>query len=211
MDTSKRERIERLQAMIAAVPSEGLPQDFEGKRDDQRDSRQNAVDSASNHVKRPKDGGPSDAHAAYRRLVDLCGYHEFCCHSMRERLLREGYPNDSVESAIEDAVNVGLIDDARWGEMRASALMRKGWGNQGITRELQGQGINIGQIDGWPQEYEERHGAEFERALQVLLKSPPRSKNPQASAYAKLVRKGYSPGIASKASKRWIEIRDQGN
>ena len=128
---------------------------------------------------------------------------------MHERLKREGIPEDAVAAAIDKAVRIGLIDDLRWGEMRASALMRKGVGSIAIVRELKENGISATDIDGWPHEYEERFGSEIDRALVVLEKNPPRSKNPRASAYGRLVRKGYAASVASEATNRWFASLEQ--
>ncbi|MDO4532635.1 MAG: RecX family transcriptional regulator [Coriobacteriia bacterium] len=145
------------------------------------------------------------AEAAYRRIVDLCSYHEFCQVKMRERLRRDGIREDLIDAAIGKAVRVGLIDDLRWGEMRASALMRKGVGCDGIIRELRDNGIDATKVDGWPHTFMEKYGDDFGRALDFIRKSPPKSKNPRASAYAKLIRKGYSNSIAAQASAAWYE------
>ena len=191
MDSPKAQKIAQLQALIDAVPAEGA----------QEDAPDRGVAHASPRVSRNEceEADLSPDKKAYRRVVELCGYHEFCQAKMRERLKRDGFEQGAIESAIEEAVRIGLIDDLRWGEMRASALMRKGKGNAGIVRELKENGISAYDISGWPDEYEQRFGDELTRALAVLAKSTSRSKNPWASAYGKLVRKGFGPAIASQA------------
>ena len=74
----------------------------------------------------------------------------------------------------------------------------------GVVRELKENGISAHDIEGWPEAYEERFGDELERALSVLEKNPPRSKNPRASAYGKLMRKGYDASVSAQASGIWF-------
>ena len=210
MDARKARKLAQLQELIDSVPAQGFEEEQHLTRTHDRCGvgarraalARNRMDEGEAAVERPS---ASPAKTAFKRVVDLCSYHEFCCMQMRTRLKRDGLPDDAIEHAISDAVRIGLIDDVRWGEMRASALMRKGKGIPGIERELQENGITPSSIDGWPAAYEERFGCEFDRALRILEKNPPRSKNIRGSAYAKLVRKGYSSAIASKASAAWVE------
>lgn len=233
MDAAKAEKLARLQALIDAVPVDVLP-GTEGIREDiparravpQRHPARRAVHTRSDDGV-PVGGGAHSspqkgasrarrgtgelalppAKAAFQRIVDLCGYQDYSRAKMRERLRREGLPQDAVEDAIDQAVRIGLIDDLRWGEMRACALMRKGMGNAGIVRELKENGISATDIAGWPAALEERFGDELERALRFLEKNPPRSKNPRASAYGKLMRKGFDSGTASRACAIWFDER----
>ena len=201
MGFSKAEKIARLQAMIDLVPPEGFGEVAVDK---------SPAKSARNRMRQDKESSEKHptAKTAYSRIVELCGYHDFSRAKMRERLKREGIPDGAIEEAIERAVKVGLIDDLRWGEMRASALMRRGVGRNGVVRELKENGIDAYSIAGWPHEYEERFGSELDRATCFLEKNPPRSKNPRASAYGKLMRKGYSPDIAARACALWFDSRD---
>jgi len=198
MGFSKAEKIARLQAMIDHIPPDGLGT-IDVDTSPARKTR-GRKQQAEEH-----DAKPPTGKTAYARIVELCGYHEFSRVKIRERLKRESLPDSAIDEAIDRAVSVGLIDDLRWGEMRASALMRRGVGRNGVIRELRENGINAYDIAGWPEEYEERLGGELERAMSFLKKNPPRSKNPRASAYGKLMRKGYSPDIAARACAVWFE------
>ena len=142
---------------------------------------------------------------AFRSIVRLCGYHDFCAMGMRKRLAREGFADDSITQAVGEAVRIGLIDDLRWGEMRVAALMRKGVGETRIVRELEDCGIDVKRLDGWPDDFQERFGDEYERAFEFLCKNPPRAKDLRAAAYGKLVRKGYAPAVAHRISGKWYE------
>ena len=229
MDERRAEKLAALQDMIDAVPADaGLrademdPANVKGSREPSHRtprkaghgrSRRRDGETDAIHSRGGEDGrGISavngkrlpPAEAAFKRIVDLCSYHEFCTAKLRERLKRDAFPPAAIDEAIDKAVRIGLVDDIRWGEMRASALMRKGMGQVGIIRELKQLGISANAIGGWPHEYEERFGTESERALDILRKSPPRSKNPRSSAYSKLIRKGYDPSTASHATSMWL-------
>ena len=214
MDASKAQKLAQLQELIDSVPAKGLPveePDEEARVTRRRNSRRrahNSVEDESQGMAVEKPAIPPQQ-AAFKRIVELCGYHEFCRSQMRDRLKRDGLPEDAIDAAIAESVRIGLIDDIRWGEMRVSALMRKGKGIEGIERELREQGISPDSIDGWPTVYADKFGNEHERALRVLEKNPPRSKNPRASAYAKLVRKGYSSSVAARVSASWFGNRSE--
>lgn len=184
MDAQKAEKLRALQSLMDSVAAGAEPK----------------LDTGKPAHAEPANGEDGERADAWKRLVMLCSHNEFCSQKMTERLLREEYVPADVDEAVAKAVRVGLIDDLRWGEMRVAALMRKGEGMPGIERDLRLQGIEARDLAGWPGEYAERFGSELERARKVLAARPPRSKNPRASAYARLMRKGYSSDIAAQAS-----------
>lgn len=198
IDAGKAEKLKLLRAKIAEIDADTELGDTHGhgsKRKAQRDRK-------AAEPQKP------EAQRAYDRVLSLCSRNEFCRAKMAERLKREGFGELAARNAIDKAVSVGLIDDIRWGEMRIAGLMHNGRGIVGIERELRENGIEADAIEGWPYVYSERYGSEIERALHVLEAAPPRSKDPRSSAYARLVRKGYSPGIASQAARTWFEERN---
>lgn len=152
------------------------------------------------------DGGSPAADAkeeAFQRIVNLCSYHDFSREKMRQRLKREQVVDDAADAALDRAVACGLIDDIRYGEALCAGRMHAGRGRSGIESELWEHHIDPASIEGWPQAYEQRYGSEMDRALHIIERRPPRSKNPQASAYRRLLGKGYAPTIAIKASRVW--------
>ena len=129
------------------------------------------------------------------------------------------------------ALDCGLIDDMRYGAVLIRTRVSQGRGRKGIEDELERAGIAASDIPGWPEEFfsvddfdpfrvnanaeddvvvcsfgsESSDEQEIERALALLRRKPPRSKNVQASAYRKLVTKGYSTSVASAATRRFME------
>ncbi len=162
-------------------------------------------ESPASRADKPEGKDPRSSGDAFRDIVRLCGYHDFCSDGMRKRLAREGFANEAAQEAVGEAVRIGLIDDLRWGEMRIAALMRKGVGVVRIERDLADSGIDIGRIRDWPEAFQERFGSEYERASEQLRKSPPHAKNLRAAAYGKLIRKGYTPAVAHRVSGEWYE------
>lgn len=202
MDARKAAKLALLQEMIDAVPSDvGAASEFSSASAQPVKKAHHKDDDAGQMPHKEY----CTEEAVYRRIVDLCSYHEFCQVKMRERLKRDGIRADLIDEALARAVRVGLIDDLRWGEMRASALMHKGMGCDGIVRELRDNGIDATKVDGWPHVFLDRHGDDFTRALELIRRCPPKSKNPRASAYAKLVRKGYSHSVAAQVSATWYD------
>ena len=202
MDARKAAKLEELKRMIDSVPPDGGAEP-ELSTPSVRPRKKVPKSDADSEQSAKKDYSTEEA--VYQRIVELCSYHEFCQVKMRERLKRDGIRAELIDTALCKAVRVGLIDDLRWGEMRTSALMRKGVGCDGIVRELRENGIDAMKVDGWPHAFLEKYGDDFGRALELIRKCPPRSKNPRASAYAKLVRKGYSNSVAAQASAAWYE------
>ena len=129
------------------------------------------------------------------------------------------------------ALDCGLIDDTRYGAVLIRTRVSQGRGRKGIEDELERAGIAASDIPGWPEEFfsvddfdpfrvnanaeddvvgcsfgcESSDEQEIERALALLRRKPPRSKNVQASAYRKLVTRGYSTSVASAATRRFME------
>lgn len=138
------------------------------------------------------------AREAFCRLECLCSYGEYSQVKMRARLLREEFESHDVEDAIEHAVRCNIINDLRYGEGLAHSRYRSGKGKIIIERDLRNHNIEPSDIDGWPFEFEERYGSEYQRALKQVAGNMPRSKNPAASAYRRLVNKGYDGATAKR-------------
>ena len=145
--------------------------------------------------------------------------------------MRDGFSREVAKSAVQRALDCGLIDDVRYGTVLVRTRVAQGCGRKGIEDELDRAGIAASDIPGWPEEFfsvddfdpfrvnanaedgvvgcsfgsESSDEQEIERALALLRRKPSRSKNIQASAYRKLVTKGYSTSVASAATRRFME------
>lgn len=172
-----------------------------------------------------------DETRAFEKVTRLACTRERGSRELIDRLVRDGFSQEVAESAVRRALDCGLIDDTRYGAVLIRTRVSQGRGRKGIEDELERAGIAASDIPGWPEEFfsvddfdpfrvnanaeddvvgctfgsESSDEQEIERALALLRRKPPRSKNVQASAYRKLVTKGYSTSVASAATRRFME------
>lgn len=172
-----------------------------------------------------------DETKAFEKVTRLACARERGSRELIDRLVRDGFSREVAESAVLRALDCGLIDDTRYGAVLIRTRVSQGRGRKGIEDELERAGIAASDIPGWPEEFfsvddldpfrvnanaedgvvgcsfggESSDEQEIERALALLHRKPPRSKNIQASAYRKLVTKGYSTSVASAATRRFME------
>lgn len=172
-----------------------------------------------------------DETRAFEKVTRLACKRERGSRELVDRLVRDGFSREVAKSAVQRALDCGLIDDVRYGTVLVRTRVAQGRGRKGIEDELERAGIAASDIPGWPEEFfsvddfdpfrvnanaedgvvgcrfgsESSDEQEIERALALLRRKPPRSKNIQASAYRKLVTKGYSTSVASAATRRFME------
>lgn len=143
---------------------------------------------------------------AFAKIQRLSCVRERCQSELRLRLEREGFSLEEVNHAIERAVACGLVDDMRYAGVLIRSRLAQGKGRQGIEAELSRAGIDVFLIPGWPEEFFSlEENSEFERALNLLRRNPPRAKNMRAAAFRRLVSKGYDQQVAFEASQRFYE------
>lgn len=172
-----------------------------------------------------------DETKAFEKVTRLACARERGSRELVDRLVRDGFSREVAKSAVQRALDCGLIDDVRYGSVLVRTRVAQGRGRKGIEDELDRAGIAASDIPGWPEEFfsvddfdpfrvnanaedgvvgcsfgcESSDEQEIERALALLRRKPPRAKNIQASAYRKLVTKGYSTSVASVATRRFME------
>lgn len=146
---------------------------------------------------------PSSLHDALVRAQRLLAARERSVSELRGRLKTAGFDSDVVEEAVDRLVSSGLLSDARFADCFIRTKLSAGWGRVRIERELEHRGVDCASVPGWPEEYVEMD--EYERALDVLDHAHIHSKNIHASAYRRLVSKGFSQDVAYRASREYAD------
>lgn len=191
-----RARIRALEADDAPLPEQGSRTPGEGC--DRPPSPAITGDDAA---------GGKQGRSAFDKIVALVNASDKSELALRTRLERDGFDAGEVQEAIERAKGYGFIDDGRFGRLLIESRLRQGWGSIGIERDLRENGIDPAAFPGWPDEYDVTYEAELERALSLLDRKPPRSKNLREGAYRKAVQKGFPSSVASTAARLWSEGR----
>ena len=143
---------------------------------------------------------------AFNRIESWCSRKFRSERDIRNRLRREGFEDQEIDDAVDRAKRCLLIDDDRFADAFIRSCIRSGKGQSGIAFKLKQEGINPESVEGWPEDYiDSSFESELDRALKLLDNKPPRSKNVQASAYRKLITKGYSSAVASRAAREFCE------
>lgn len=168
------------------------------------DSVSSFEDGASMSQKRIAKNEPQQKDAL-SKIYDLINASEKSESTIRDRLKRAKYPEGDINDAVYRAKACGLIDDSRYARVLIQSRINQGWGSKGIERELLRNNIDPETLDEWPYGYPLSDDEQFDRAMQLLERHPPRSKNAREGAYRKLVQKGYTSSIASQVARLWVE------
>ncbi len=155
--------------------------------------------------KTPQKGALPSRMDALERIIALSAVRDRSSRELRERLGRDGYDPKDVEVAIERSMECGIVDDMRFADSFVRGKVAAGKGSCAIERELAKHGIDLASLPGWPHDYAMDEDEQMERAVDYLNSHPPKAKDAWASAYRKLVGRGYSASVASRAARRWSE------
>ncbi len=147
--------------------------------------------------------------AAYQKILRLLNYRDRTSHELVERLQKDGFSSKATCGALDRAMRLGLVDDARYCRNYIDQSFRAGKGRRVVENDLKRKGVSQADVLLYlsASVFEEEN--EEERAYQFLLKHPPRGKNIRESAFRKLVSKGYSINAASKSAVRYLQETTQ--
>lgn len=146
-----------------------------------------------------------DKEYAFKRLTRLCMQQERCTSEAKKRLARMGFPESVTATTVARAVNCGLIDDVRYGDVLVRSRIAQGKGLSGIRKELEHLQIDPCNINELCRiEAESDNETEINRAVSLLNKRSITAKNKRDAAYRRLITKGFSPSIAGAAVRRWL-------
>jgi regulatory protein len=129
---------------------------------------------------------------------------------VRDRLERAELPEDEIVAAIDELVEFGYLDDARYARVfTQDKRMLEGWGNGRIERVLRERGVEREAIraaladgEGTTDELE----GQLQRAIDLLdrrFPSGPSDGRDRERAFGMLARKGYDSEIAGDAVREW--------
>ena len=142
---------------------------------------------------------------AFKKILKLASIREQASKKLYERLIKDGFSEQAASSALGRAIEAHIVDDARYAEAFMRTQLAQGKGRRGIERALELLDIDSPSEETWQLAYEQFGNDELKRAIALLNRKPPRSKNLREGAYRKLIQKGYSGDVAASAARRWSE------
>lgn len=142
---------------------------------------------------------------AFKKILKLASIREQASKKLHERLIKDGFSEQAVSNALGRAIEAHIVDDARYAEAFMRTQLAQGKGRRGVERALEQLDVDSPSEEAWQLAYELFGDDELERAMVLLNRKPPRSKNLREGAYRKLVQKGYSADVAASAARRWSE------
>ncbi len=143
------------------------------------------------------------AEKAYQKILRLCTVRERSTLQIRERLQRDGYSEDMIEEALGRALSYRFIDDNRYADALIRSALASNRGLEKVLRELEELGLDPEELESYQEYISQGEEAEIDRAMSFLEHHPPTSKNQRNGAFQKLVKRGFSTGIASEVAHRW--------
>lgn len=99
----------------------------------------------------------ADAEAAYRTVLRALEIRSYARGDLTRRLLRKGHPRPAVESALERADRLGLLDDAAFAQNYVQTRSARGRGPSRLVRDLLSMGVERSIVDRavaseWPED-----------------------------------------------------------
>jgi regulatory protein len=89
----------------------------------------------------------ADAEGAFRTLLRALERRSFARVDLGRRLIRKGHPRPAVDSALERASALGLLDDGDFARTYVQSRAARGRGPARVTRDLTAMGVDRVHID----------------------------------------------------------------
>jgi regulatory protein len=142
-------------------------------------------------------GDAADIEAAYRTVLRALELRSFARADLGRRLVRKGHPRAAVDTALERAAELGLLDDGAFAQSYVQTRAARGRGPSRLTRDLLLMGVERSVIDRavaaeWPEDRDRTAvplALATKRAAQ-LGSLPRQTKRRRVVAY--LARRGFS-------------------
>lgn len=145
-------------------------------------------------------GELNEAEKAFAKIIRCASAREQSSASICRKLTQGGYSEAAIEESLERALRMGAIDDARYCNALVRTTLAAGKGLKGIEREIESLGYALDELEAY-REHLESGLSDFDRALALLERNPPRAKKKRDAAYRKLISKGFSSDVAASAAR----------
>lgn len=89
----------------------------------------------------------ADIEAAFRTVLRALEMRSYARADLSRRLQRKGHPRSAVESALDRAAGLGLLDDAAFAKSYVETRAPRGRGPSRLTRDLLSMGVERAAID----------------------------------------------------------------
>ena len=148
---------------------------------------------------------------AMNRALNVLSYRARTKGELRERLLRGGYPGETVDEVVARLEELGYLDDEEFARDLARAQARK-YGPRRIFGDLRQAGVED-EIAREVVEEEFSERSEFETALKIARRRyNMEGENPGAQArrvYGFLMRRGYSADVCAEVAREYRRETDE--
>ena len=121
------------------------------------------------------------------------------------RLLEAGFDHETAYKASGRAVECGLVSDDRYAAAYISGKTHSGWGKQKIIQGLIDNGVSSQIIEKHSDLFSSAE-EEMNQALKLCAKYSTHSKNPRATLLRRLVSKGFSYELSSRAVDEFMSM-----
>lgn len=138
---------------------------------------------------------------AAQRVSALLNRRDYAVNEIRQKLGDDGYTAAIIDEVVERACAGRALDDQRFAETYIRSKLSAGWGLQRISRELRQRGIEVEQVDGWPDAFVDEE-SEGERAYQLASRRRLTGKNDYPKLVRFLITRGFAMSDATSAAKR---------
>ncbi len=142
---------------------------------------------------------------AWAKVLRSASAYEQSSARMHAKLAAAGFAPDIVAFALEKAQRLGVIDDTRYAECLVRSTASAGKGMELIKREIRGLGLCIDDLEAYQEYLEAGEDAQIDAAVDLLTRHPTRAKDKRAAGLRKLISKGYSMPVASRAVAIWSD------
>lgn len=143
--------------------------------------------------------------SAFERLLASAAACEQSSLKMRSKLEASGFPDASIESALERARRLGVIDDRRYAECLLRSTITSHRGIRFVQKEIESLGLDMTSLDAYQEYLDAGQDEVVASALDYLERHPPRSKNAYASCQRKLLSRGFDYDVATQATRLFMQ------